>query len=115
VGRKTGKKYFEGGSLGARRAAHTQGHLHRSLFGAATPHAPDNVLRGREEANGAVHHDREELPEMRRETVELVRKAVTENRRVYVLVNHRSEGPAPLTVQALAKMLRSEVSVSIAQ
>jgi Protein of unknown function DUF72 len=41
----------------------------------------------------------EELPEMRRETVELVRKAVAENRRAYVLVNHRSEGNAPLTIQ----------------
>ena len=35
---------------------------------------------------------------MRRETVELVRKAVTENWRAYVLVNHRSEGSAPLTI-----------------
>jgi uncharacterized protein YecE (DUF72 family) len=42
-----------------------------------------------------------ELPEMRRETVELVGKAVAENRRAYVLVNNRSEGNAPLTVQAL--------------
>ena len=57
----------------------------------------------------------EELPEMRRETMELVRKAVTENRRVYVLVNNRLEGNAPLTVEALAGMLRSEVSVLIAQ
>ena len=40
----------------------------------------------------------EELPGMRRETVELVRKAVTENRRAYVLVNNRSEGNAPLTI-----------------
>jgi uncharacterized protein YecE (DUF72 family) len=38
--------------------------------------------------------------------VELVRKAVAENRRAYVLVNNRSEGNAPLTVEALAKMLR---------
>jgi hypothetical protein len=43
----------------------------------------------------------EELPEMRRETVELVQKAVAEKRRSYVLVNNRSEGNAPLTVQAL--------------
>ena len=33
-----------------------------------------------------------ELPEMRRDTAELVRKAVTENRRAYVLVNNRAEG-----------------------
>ena len=49
-----------------------------------------------------------ELPEMRRETVDLVRKAVGENRRVYVLVNNRSEGNAPLTVQALMEMLSKE-------
>jgi len=81
VGRKTGKKYFEGGSLGARRAAHTQGHLHRSLFGAATPHAPDNVSsEAAKKRTGPYTTIVEELPEMRRETIELVRKAVTENR-----------------------------------
>ena len=46
-----------------------------------------------------------ELPAMRRETVELIRKAVAEGRQVYVLVNNRSEVPAPLTVQALTEML----------
>ena len=50
----------------------------------------------------------EELPQMRRETVQLVRQAVSEDRRAYVLVNNRSEGNAPLTVQALAEMLRGE-------
>jgi len=43
---------------------------------------------------------------MRRETVHLVRQAVKEGRRAYVLVNNRCEGNAPLTVQALAEMLR---------
>ena len=47
----------------------------------------------------------EELPDMRRETVELVRKAIAENRRAYVLVNNRSEGNAPLTIQALSDQL----------
>jgi hypothetical protein len=47
----------------------------------------------------------EEQPEMRRDTVELVRKAVAENRRAYVLVNNRSEGNAPSTVQALVHAL----------
>ncbi len=49
-----------------------------------------------------------ELPEMRRETVELVRKAVDENRRAYVLVNNRLEGNAPLTIQALVEQLASD-------
>jgi uncharacterized protein YecE (DUF72 family) len=42
-----------------------------------------------------------ELPEMRRDTVSLVRQAVADNRQAYVLVNNRAEGNAPLTVQAL--------------
>ncbi|HEV8327697.1 MAG TPA: hypothetical protein VGQ08_09455 [Nitrospiraceae bacterium] len=42
----------------------------------------------------------------RRRTAQLVRQAVSDGRRAYVLVNNRSEGNAPLTVQALAEMLR---------
>jgi hypothetical protein len=48
----------------------------------------------------------EELPQMRRETVHVVRQAVNEGRHAYVLVNNRSEGNAPLTVQGQAEMLR---------
>ena len=48
----------------------------------------------------------EELPRMRREMVHLVRQAVNEGRRAYVLVNNRAEGNAPLTVQAVSGMLR---------
>jgi len=44
---------------------------------------------------------------MRLETVQLVRKAVIEGRRAYVLVNNRTEGNASLTVQALSELLRS--------
>ena len=47
----------------------------------------------------------EELPVMRRDSVDLVRKAVAEGRRAYVLVNNRSEGNAPLTIQALTNHL----------
>ncbi|MGA6829248.1 DUF72 domain-containing protein [Nitrospira sp. NS4] len=47
----------------------------------------------------------EELPDMRRDTVELVKKAVVEKRQAYLLVNNRSEGNAPLTVQALVDRL----------
>ena len=47
-----------------------------------------------------------ELPQMRRETVHLVRQAVSECRRAYVLVNNRCEGNAPLTVQGLVGRLR---------
>lgn len=48
----------------------------------------------------------EELPQMRSETVQLVRQAVGAGRRAYVLVNYRVEGNAPLTVQGLVGMLR---------
>ena len=49
----------------------------------------------------------EELPEMRRDTVELVRRAVTDNRSVYALVNNRAEGNAPLTIQGLVDQLQA--------
>ena len=48
-----------------------------------------------------------ELTEMRRETVELVRRAVTDNRNVYALVNNRAEGNASLTIQALVDQIRA--------
>ena len=48
----------------------------------------------------------EELPQMRLEKVQVVRQAVTEGRRAYVLVNNRSEGNAPLTVERLVGILR---------
>lgn len=48
------------------------------------------------------------LPQMRAETVTLIRQAVQENRPTYVLVNNRSEGSAPLTVQALVDQIKKE-------
>lgn len=53
-----------------------------------------------------------ELPEMRRDTVALVRNAVAEQRRTYVLVNNRAEGNAPLTIQALVDQLSEDSSRS---
>ncbi len=49
----------------------------------------------------------EELPEMRRDTVELVKKSVEEKRKAYVLVNNRSEGNAPMTIQALRNAMQA--------
>ena len=49
-----------------------------------------------------------ELPEMRRETVNLVNQAIGEKRQAYVLVNNRTEGNAPLTVQALVERLHTD-------
>ena len=50
----------------------------------------------------------QELPEMRADTVALVQQAVAQQRTAYVLVNNRSEGSAPLTVQALVDQLRMQ-------
>ena len=40
---------------------------------------------------------------MRRDTVNLVNQSIEETRQAYVVVNNRSEGNAPLTVQALVE------------
>jgi hypothetical protein len=48
----------------------------------------------------------EELAQMRREAVQLLRQAVGAGRRAYVMVNNRAEGNAPLTLEGLAGMLR---------
>lgn len=50
----------------------------------------------------------EVLPQMREETVTLIKQAVAEKRKAYVLVNNRSEGNAPLTIQALVTSLHHE-------
>jgi len=49
----------------------------------------------------------EQFPEMRLATVALVKNAVEEKRQAYVLVNNRSEGNAPLTIQALRNALQA--------
>jgi uncharacterized protein YecE (DUF72 family) len=46
-----------------------------------------------------------ELPEMRRDVVALVKQSIKDGRRAYVLVNNRSEGNAPKTIQGLVEML----------
>ena len=60
-----------------------------------------------------------ELPEMRAETVELVKQAVSRRISAYVLVNNRTEGNAPLTIQALVDALQSDTgnvaSITIGQ
>jgi hypothetical protein len=72
------------------------------------PHAVEDVLRGCQEASDPYTKIVEKLPQMRTETVQLVRQAVSsEGRRACVLVNNRSEGNAPLTVQSLSEMLHT--------
>ena len=43
------------------------------------------------------------LPPRRRDAVNLMNQAIKETRQAYVLVNNRSEGNAPLTVQILVE------------
>lgn len=48
------------------------------------------------------------LPDMRRDTIRLIDQAVGDHVRAHVLVNNRSEGSAPLTVQALVDQLKGD-------
>jgi hypothetical protein len=47
----------------------------------------------------------EALPEMRLDTLRIVRQSSQEGRSAYVLVNNRAEGNAPITIQALVDAL----------
>ena len=47
-------------------------------------------------------------PAMRAEVVDLIRHARLQDSEVYVIVNNKAEGSAPLTVRALAAMLAGE-------
>jgi len=55
--------------------------------------------------NGCISAHPDLVEDVTGETVQLVRQAVSEGLRAYVLVNNRAEGNAPLTVQGLSEML----------
>ncbi|MBS0165695.1 MAG: DUF72 domain-containing protein [Nitrospira sp.] len=48
-----------------------------------------------------------ELPEMRRDAVSLILQSINHSKPAYVLVNNRSEGNAPKTIQSLVELLKS--------
>jgi uncharacterized protein YecE (DUF72 family) len=52
------------------------------------------------------------LPQMRNDALALIRQAVADGKSIYVLVNNRVEGNAPLTIQALADALRPEAAAN---
>ena len=52
-----------------------------------------------------------ELPEMRRDTISLMQQSIKQGKLTYVLVNNRSEGNAPKTVQGLVEMLQANERV----
>jgi len=54
------------------------------------------------------------LPQMREETVALAEQAVSNGRRVYALVNNRSEGSAPRTVQAICDIMMTRTVLRFA-
>jgi uncharacterized protein YecE (DUF72 family) len=70
------------------RATQATGALHHTVYSAAPPDTAEDVLRSRQETTEPYTKIVEELLEMRRDTVELGRKAMAENRRAYVLVNN---------------------------
>jgi hypothetical protein len=55
----------------------------------------------------AVYQDHGRVTAERRETVQLVRQAASKGRHGYVPVNVRSDGNAPLPVQAFSEVLRA--------
>jgi hypothetical protein len=67
----------------------------------------DEDLRSRQEASRGVYQDCRGVTADAQRDWQLARQAVSEGRRAFVLVNNRSEGNAPLTVQALAEMQRN--------
>jgi hypothetical protein len=78
------------------RATQATGALHHTVYSAAPPDTAEDVLRSRQETTEPYTKIVEELLEMRRDTVELGRKAMAENRRAYVLVNNLAlRGNAP--------------------
>ncbi len=53
-----------------------------------------------------------ELPEMRRDTVAIIQQSIVQAKPAYVLVNNRSEGNAPKTIQGLVKLLQANETTS---
>ena len=45
---------------------------------------------------------------MRRDVLEIVRRAATAGRGIFLLVNNKAEGSAPLTIEALAERFVAE-------
>ena len=75
--------------------------LHRAIHRDPPHYAAQHELRSQQERASPYNKIVGVLPEMRRDTIALVNQAVAENRQTYVLVSNRSEGNAPLTIQAL--------------
>jgi hypothetical protein len=51
-------------------------------------------------------------PVMRRQVVELAKRGLRRQKRVYILVNNKAEGSSPLTIVALARALSEAVTLA---
>jgi uncharacterized protein YecE (DUF72 family) len=49
------------------------------------------------------------LPEMRRDIVRLAKRALERENETFIIVNNRSEGNAPMTIDALGRLITSEI------
>ncbi len=66
---------------------------------------PGTGYEGRRDTFRPFDRIHEPHEEMRRQVVNLVRRAASESRETYVIINNKAEGSAPLTIRALAEML----------
>lgn len=73
---------------------------------------PGNRYEDRREALAPFNRLAAPDETMRRQVVSLALAAASTNRPVYVLVNNKAEGCAPLTIRALAQLLADEASSS---
>ena len=66
---------------------------------------PGTTYDGRRENFRPFDRLHEPHPEMRRQVVALARRALREEKKVYILANNKAEGSSPLTLQALAELI----------
>jgi len=81
-----------------------------NAHGATAPYATETSYEAAKKRAEPYNKIVGELPDMRLETLILIKDAVRNNRQVYMLVNNRLEGNAPLTVQALTDLLQTTES-----
>ena len=68
---------------------------------------PGMQYEGQREAFRPFDRIQSEQPEMRRQVLGLLRKAVAADRESFLIVNNKAEGSAPLTITGIAEMLAS--------
>jgi len=69
---------------------------------------PGSTYEGRREELRPFDRVSSPQPEMRRQVLDLLRRAVERHIPISVLVNNKAEGCSPLTIRALAELLADE-------